>query len=354
MDRIIKRYKKVDPSSAFNHRFVYVYGPPGIGKSWTVKKAIEPYIELDPDTLKSKQSTCDFLERAKISDCHMLIDDFESVEDLVGLRELTGKERIVIIGNGPYTLGFDAFVYEFPIKTKEELRKIVPEATEYQLEMCKGDIRALQQGNYDAKDVFWTHKDFVKSLIGRDGHRNPSDYIGHQIEEHGHVMDMIHDNYIDGDPTHHNEILDCLDRASVYDSRIYEGHWDLLPYFSHESCIHPAILIGHSVPGEIRPGSMWTKYSNMCMRHKKVRAMSTRVPGQNLDVDAFMVLRDYFEKGLGTELLREYKLEAADIDVLNHLCICRKLKTRVVSNLKKQCLTTDTPKKKKSTSTSKS
>lgn len=351
MDRIITRKKK--ENVFLEHRFVYVYGPPGIGKTWTVKKAIEPYIELDPETLKSKNATIDFLERAKSSSRPMLIDDFESVEDLIGIRELTGSEHIVIIGNSPYSLSFDAFVYEFPIKTKEELRKIVPSATEYQLEKCKGDIRILQQGDYDDKDVFWTPKDFVCSLICVDGKRNPSDFIGHHIPEHGHVMDMIHDNYIDGNPEHFNEILDCLGIATIFDDKIYEGNWDLLPFFSIESCIRPAIYINHSVKGEIRPGSMWTKYSNTCMREKKVRAMSSRVPGLHLDVDAFMVIRDYFEKGEGEDLIRDYKLETQDIDVLNHLCIIRKLKARTVSNVKKKCQTTET-KRKKSTSTSKS
>ena len=80
--------------------------------------------------------------------------------------------------------------------------------------------------------------------------------------------------------------------------------------------------------------------------------MTQRIPGTYLDVDALMVFRNYFEKGLGDELIRDYKLEGADFDVMNHLCLIRKLKARTVSSLKKKCLEmTKTP--KKSTSTSK-
>jgi hypothetical protein len=87
------------------------------------------------------------------------------------------------------------------------------------------------------------------------------------------------------------------------------------------------------------------------MRRKKVLAMTTRVPGHTLDIDSLMVMRNYFEKGLGENLIADYKLEPQDFDVLNHLCITRKLKARAVSILKKQCLEiAKNPKKSMSTS----
>lgn len=350
MDRIIKLTREKRQGSDADlvrilndNRIVYVYGPPGIGKTWEVMNIVSPCISIDAEILKSKQSTIDFLEKARTSPRPIVIDDFDSMDDLIGVRELSDRDHLVIIGNSPYKLDLKAHVYNFPKKTQEELTRIaisygIPENEIQEIvSKCDGDIRYITNGKTDARDIFWTPKDFVRSMISVGGYRNPSDFIGHQIEEHGHVMDMIHDNYIDssGDPV---EILECLSRAAVLDNKIYSGRWDLMPYFSAESCIRPAMLINHTAPCDIRPGSMWTKFSNQCMREKKVRALTTRVAHQNLDHDSLMVLRSYFERGENLELIQEYKLEPADFDVMNHLFIMRKLKARTVATLKKKCL----------------
>ena len=317
------------------HPKLYIWGPPGIGKTWTVRRVLDDFIDLDADILKSKQTTLDILSRASSS--LFFIDDFEAVQDLVGIRELEQVKRIVIIGNNPWKGHMNVFSYEFPIKSESELLDIGKLYGVYDVSWCGGDIRRIINGQSDAKDVFWTPKNFVHSLISVNGTKDSNDYIGHIIEEHGHVMDMIHDNYIDSkaDPC---EVLECLSIASVYDDEIYSGKWYLLPYFSLESCIAPASLIGHSITGDLRPGSMWTKYSSMCMRKKKVRAMCNRVKRRELDVDALMLLRDYFDKGQGHELIQEYDLHKCDFDVLAHLCLVKKLKAKTTTALKKQCL----------------
>jgi|694.fasta_scaffold39714_5 hypothetical protein len=361
MDRIIT-LKREKPKSSdeqlrkvlTENKSVFVYGPSGIGKTWSVRQIIEPCVDLDASILKSKQSTIDFLEKIKSSACPVLIDDFDSVDDLIGVRELTGNERLVIIGNYAPNLAFDIFSYRFPFRTRDQLLDIAKTlgASPDLVDKCNGDIRFLEQGISDNKDVFWNPKDFVRSLICEGGERKPMDFIGDHIQEHGHVLDMIFDNYIDGNPKNHLEILECMSQAAMIDEQIYQGHWNLLPYFGIESCIWPSHLLDHSVPNQdIRPGSIWTKFSNMCMRKKKVLAMTNRVPGHTLDVDSLMVLRNYFEKGLGENLIADYKLEPQDFDVLNHLCIMRKLKARAVSTLKKQCLEiAKNPKKNMTTS----
>jgi hypothetical protein len=268
------------------------------------------------------------------------MDDYESVQDLIGIRELGIIKKIVIIGNTPYKGNLDVFEYEFPRKTLSELTAI---AKEYGvddseiIEKSKGDIRYLIQKISDDKDVFWNPKDFVKSLIGKNGHRDPMKFLGTTIDEHGHVMDMIHDNYIDSqvDPC---EVLECLSIASIYDDVIYAGNWNLLPYFTIESCIRPAQIIGHSISGELRPGSTWTKFSSMCMRRKKVKAMCNRVARRELDIDSLMVLRDYFENMNNLELIEEYDLRKCDFDVLGHLCLVKKMKAKTIAALKKKCL----------------
>lgn len=347
MDRIIKmhREKQAEPDAALlkvlnENKNVYIWGPPGIGKTWSVCNMVYPIIHLDPETLRTKQATIEFLERSRVSNLRILLDDYDSVTDYVGLREITETDNIIRIGNQEYKFDNYVFCYRYPTKSHLELARIAKtygvESDEV-IRKSQGDIRYIINGTTDDKDVFWTPKDFVRSLLCKGYTRNPSDYVGHQIEEHGHVFDMIHDNYIDGD-VDPCQVLECLSIANIIDDRIYEGNWNLMPYFSVESCIRPAILINHTVPGpDIRPGSMWTKYQNMCMRTKKVENMCRRVPRHPLDIDALMVLRDMFEKGQGYELIREYKLEPSDFDVLNHLCIIHKLKPKMLMALKKEC-----------------
>jgi hypothetical protein len=345
MDRLIKtrREKQKCPNDTLEllintHPLIYIWGAPGIGKTWTIRQIIEPCIDLDSDILKSKQATLDMLDRG--TSCVYLIDDYESVQDLVGVRELGVVKKMVIIGNHPYKGNLELFQYEFPTKTLNELVDI---AKLYGVEdfdivkKSKGDIRFFIQKISDDKDVFWNPKDFVKSLIGKNGHRDPMKFLGSSIDEHGHVMDIIHDNYIDSgaDPC---EVLECLSVASIYDDVIYSGNWNLLPYFTIESCIHPARLIGHSIAGDLRPGSNWTKFSSMCMRRKKVRAMCTRVLRRELTIDAIMILRDYFENMNGLELIKDYDLHKCDFDVMAHLCLVRKLKAKTITALKKHCL----------------
>jgi len=72
----------------------------------------------------------------------------------------------------------------------------------------------------------------------------------------------------------------------------------------------------------------------MCMRQKRLRSITGRVPYYYLDTDTLMLLRDMAEAG-NVDVLREYKLEPKDVDVLNHLSPLRKLKPKTVQALKK-------------------
>ena len=53
-----------------------------------------------------------------------------------------------------------------------------------------------------------------------------------------------------------------------------------------------------------------------------------------LDVDGLLLLRDHAEAG-NYEILREYGLQAQDVDVMSHLSPVRKLKPKTLSTIKK-------------------
>jgi chromosomal replication initiation ATPase DnaA len=86
MDRFLKTKERKTPSQNFAEADVIcLWGPPGIGKTHLVEQT--GGIWLGEDTLRSKQNTLEFIGRVRSADRAVIIDDFESVADLVGLRE---------------------------------------------------------------------------------------------------------------------------------------------------------------------------------------------------------------------------------------------------------------------------
>jgi len=75
----------------------------------------------------------------------------------------------------------------------------------------------------------------------------------------------------------------------------------------------------------------------MCMRTKRIHSMSTRIPGVKLSYDALCLIKEYANQQ-NIDILRDYKIQPQDVDVLNYLSPYTKIKPKTVSILKK-CLT---------------
>jgi hypothetical protein len=348
MDRYFSKGREQKTTDEFSSlgRVVVVVGPSGIGKTCAVHKALGKFIELTSEILKSRQDTIDFLSKIRSSDLPVILDEYEALHDLIGLRELKGPPTsgsLIITSHFIPKLDFDFVVHEFPIPTPERLREIVPGATDKAITQSRGDIRwVLQSINFrsDLKDDFQGPRDFVTNLVAIGSRINPADFIGHPVSEPGNVSSILNSNYPDSISHKMNveQIAEHFSHADIFDNRIYAGEWGLLPYFNFFGCILPAVDIGHTLKVPLKPGSTWTKYQNMCMRNKKIHALSRRIPGKILHMDEVLMLRDYAELDMA-EPLREYGLLPQDIDVLNHLSPTRKLKARTVTLLKK-CLST--------------
>jgi hypothetical protein len=187
------------------------------------------------------------------------------------------------------------------------------------------------------RDLFETPRDFIYSLLCKGGQNQVGAHMASHIHEHGYVWGVVQENYVDtqNKPLEfYAEVADSLSYAGVLDDKIYNGSWDLIPFFNLHACLIPASKIDHGLVAEkLRPGSMWTKYQNFCMRNKKLKTLFQK----KLDVDALMVLRDYCQNGDVT-MLKEYGFEKSDLDILNHLAIVKKIKTKTLSSLKKSLL----------------
>jgi len=341
MDRYLKKH-----AHNFDHEFtkfgsaVCVLGKTGIGKTWTVHNVLDPCIELTAEILSSKRSTLAFLERIQGTNLPVVLDEYESVQDLVGLRELTGPPTnglFVVVSQIPVKFDFEIHTYHFPVPSEEDIRRIVPGVSDEVLKKCRGDIRyAIQSLTFqsDEKDEFQGARDFIESLVLKTSNVNPVDYIGHSVHEPGNITAILHENYPDSRMCKPAEIMESLSEAMIFESEIYKGSWDLYPYYNFLGCVQPAIQIGHALRPPLRPGSVWTKHQSACARAKRLEALAQRVPGKRLSMDEILLLHAYAQKG-DVAVLKEHGLTTQDLDVLNHLSLNNKIKAKDLAALKK-------------------
>jgi hypothetical protein len=335
--------KNVQKSDNDFPRVVCFIGKSGIGKTWAARKALGPnLVELTSEILRSRQDTNEFLEKIRGTDIPVLLDEYETLSDLIGLRDLTEVPttgQFIVTSQVVPKFDFEIEVREFPTKTFEEIKALCPEATDDNIRASKGDLRWVFMSlefTSDARDDFDSPREFVSSLVSVYSKVNPTKFIGVPICEPGNMASILNANYVDG-PANKLDfalIADYFSQADVIEDSVFSGSWDLLPYFNMFGCIMPAVAIGHTLKPPLKPGSTWTKYQNICMRNKKIKSMSHRVPRMDLDIDGLMLLRDMAEAG-NCEILKEYGIQPQDVDVMSHLSPLRKLKPKTLSTIKK-------------------
>lgn len=344
MDRYLSKVTQQKTETEFTKLgpAVCVLGKSGIGKTWAVRKALCPCIELTSDILKSKQDTIDFLNKIHGTESHVIIDEYECIYDLVGLREIKKPPTnglFVVISQIPVKFDFEIVTYNFPVLGPEAIKALFPDAQDTVITKCGGDLRRVRQSltfKSDARDDFQGPREFLISLVSRTANVNPADFCGHPIQEPGNIASILHENYVDskGDLS---KIADQLSVADVIETRVYAGDWELLSYFNLWGCILPAVEIHHTLSNNLRPGSTWTKYQNACMRTKKITDMANRIPHRSLCLDSLLLIRNQVERGYFSTFF-EYGLGPADLDVMNHLSPITKLKAKTIASLKKQCV----------------
>jgi hypothetical protein len=287
MDRFLKTRDVKKPAQDFaSAEVICVWGPEGIGKTWLAENT--GGVHLTEDILRSKQSTLDFMARMRSSDQAVIMDSFESLKDLVGLRELQGcpsRAQMFITARSPIKLPFPVLNHEYPVPTPEKIIKIInflkPGTDEKRLqklaEEAKGSVRyVLQEIAFcsDSRDFFQEPRKDLEVLFckGVKGHAPKC------IHEHGFSWAMVQENYPDADLSLDQiaELAEDMTDVDIIDDRMYrEQSWDLLAYFAALAIFKPAFLVKKSLK-KLRPGSMWTKFQNECMKRKKVEALKRK------------------------------------------------------------------------------
>lgn len=341
MDKFLKKHEY-----KFNYEFttlgpaVCVLGRSGIGKTWAVHDALEPCVELTPEILRSKQETLGFLDRIRNTNIPVILDEYEVVQELIGMREIKCPPThglFVVISQIPVKFDFQIETYHFPVPTPAKMKALFPEASDEAIQGANGDLRHVIQSlvlTSDVKDEFMGTRDFLERLVSKTTDTRPMNMSDRSIHEPGNAMAILHENYVDSKTCDHARVIDALSEACIFETKMYEGHWDLYDYYNFQGCFIPATHIGHTLKAPLRPGSVWTKHQSACARAKKLEALARRLPGKTLSMDEILLLYEYAQKER-TDVLQEYKLKPQDLDVLNHLSPFRNIKAKTLMQLKK-------------------
>jgi hypothetical protein len=303
-----------------------VYGDSGVGKTYTVRKALEglSYVEYSSDVA----------DRIKNTQVHVLIDDGEVP------TELPLSRGALIVISRRILEGFDCI--HIPHLDVDDMMKIRQSGNREEAIRSNGNIRrflfALE--NFDTCTIqSKTPKEFISELLCRDGTEDPKKYIGSSIAEHGYSWGVVHENYVDcqGDLEWYADIANYMSLADIEDDRIYRN-CSSVSTFSLLGIVVPAIKINHTLErATIRPGSVWTKFNNFKMRYNRYQSLSRRKSRATVDIDSLMVIYQYCKLNTTESiiLLKEYNFEPADVDMMNHLSLVNKIKPRVLQNIKK-------------------
>jgi len=349
---IIKKQKKKDEISLRDNEIknlkrcleegknVFLCGPAGCGKTFILKNVLDETngIEIWDEPLRKKDI---FLSTIKKSNMHAYIEDYDSdlhtykniVESVSEGNNVTGKQLIVTSKSVYFMENFTTLIIQ-RLKP-EKIITLRPKHINSSLaaHKCKGNIHNfLHYLDFpsDDKDIFKTPKEIVTDILC-----NSSDIdISNCIHEHGHIWSIIQENYPDTISEGYDKISCALSRADDFDTEIYNGEWDIMPYFVLHAIKIPKSYFEKQIdPENVRPGRFWTKYGNEKMRQQKIRSIQVRSPIK-MGQGEFMLLREYAKKG-DVSHFKRYNLTPQDFDVMNHLAIHNKLKQREVTKIKK-------------------
>lgn len=311
-------YEKLPKSGVIN-----VYGPQGCGKTFFFSKL--QHVSFSHDVLKTKEKTGDFMKMMKCSLLPLVLDDFDIVSSLPGVKELVKiKTQFFIVSENKIDLDIITCHFEFPNVPIEEFakeNKIDIQKAKQLIEKSSGNLTTAKtdiDSFVSVRDVFIDSKDYVKELIRSE---KPSEFIDRHLSEHGNTFGMIHENY----PEYTDEftkVTQSLSDAVLIDQVIYsEVSWDLMPFFNVSGCIIPAFYMKGN-PEDIKPGSAWTKHSNMCMKMSRLRKL--RIPREHLWVWAL-------KANAGEKINFE---DSYDLDSINQISFI-KIKPKILTSLKK-------------------
>lgn len=313
---------------------VNVYGKNGCGKTTFFTK-MKHVVKFDHDILRSKEKTNDFMNMMRHSFVPLVLDDYELVENLPGISEIR-KLRVpmyIISTNKVTSLDCVTSHYEFPEVSVEEFAESLGKPVELVrtlLQKANGNMTTvkLDLENFESeRDVFMGSKEYVEELILAK--TDQSKFIDRHLAEHGNTFGIVHENYPDFS-TDFATISHSLSDADLIDRAIYtDMSWELMPFFNVSACVIPSMYMdGDAAQQQLRPGSVWTKTSNMLMKRNRLKKL------QGVHRDCVQIWAQKINAGEADAVTK--KFSSYDLDSINQLSFT-KIKPRALTSLKKKC-----------------
>jgi hypothetical protein len=311
---------------------VNVYSDSGTGKSTFFSK--KGHVQFDHENLKTKEKTIDFLQKMKYSMFPLVLDDYDIVKYTSGVKEFAKgmfpRGTFYVISTERIEQDWVDQWYKFPGVPVHDFAMemgISDEKAQGLLVKTRGNMTAVRMDihNFSSqRDNFETAKEYLQGLL-RDP--MPSSNLNKYLTEHGNTFGIIQENYIFSEGTSIDLLADIANdfsEAHMIDVKMYSDvSWDLMPYFNLHACIMPASKLPSDLELE-RPASMWTKYSNMCMKMNRFKKLKVR-----LDDISLWIL-----KANNGDPLEQF--DSYDIDSFNQLAIGTRIQQKITNKLKKE------------------
>jgi hypothetical protein len=309
-----------------------VYSSHGTGKSTFFSK--KGHVQFDHEILKTKEKTIDFLERMKYSLLPLVLDDYELVQSLSGVKEFkSGMMRgsFYVISTCRIDEDWIDQWYEFPGVCPLEFARSFNNVTESDvlesLVKNKGNMTRVKldlETFSSHRDIFMSSKEYIVNLL-KDP--NPTHNIHKYLSEHGNTFGIIQENYTSVRDSSIHEIASIahdFSDADIIDVKMYtDVSWDLMPFFNLSACILPAYKLGPIKDPKVdRPARSWTKYSNACMKMNRFKKL--RISREEISL---WILRANVNDPLE-------KFDSYDIDSLNQLAFSNKIHPKITNKLK--------------------
>lgn len=306
---------------------VFVCGATGYGKTFVVDSVL--------DASNSVELYSDRIFKNKSTHTYTVIDGYDSSHFAFNQYIQDNPHKLVVTSTDVHIIpGFELIV--MPRREPEHMAAVLapdnPDALQAAVR-SRGNIQNFFDylSCSDEKDIFKTSKEIVADILCTPGTFD----LTQTVHEHGHVCDVIHDNYLSLKKCNFNKVIHSLSIADVYDTAMYKGEWDFMPYYVAAGIATPKIHMQHELdPETLKPGSAWTKYGNFKMRQQKLKNIQNK-HRTRLGVDELAVIRMYTAKGQFENAI-SYGLEPSDFDVMNHLALGNKMKPSELTRVKKK------------------
>jgi hypothetical protein len=315
------------------------YGDPCTGKTTFFDKNVK-HVKLEHETLKSKEKTIDFMDRMRYSKLSVVIDDYEMVDSLTGMKEIKPLK------NGLYIISskrIESLSCQYKITSYYEhtLEATLSDFTDSLNNLSVSDVKKRIKNaetltsiktdslSFNSKrDEYLSPKEYVHTLLTRQ--KPPSVFLDRMTNEHGSTFGLMQENFIDfvDDFNSISKITESFSDADIIDGVIYsDTSWNMVNYFNLCACLIPASHIQGPTPKNvnIRPGSLWTKYSNVCMRENRLIRLK-------IHRDCIFLIVKY----INATKLNTLNFDSYDLDSLNQLSLIEKIVPKILSKLKKK------------------